>query len=90
MRPVLTKCFQIIKKRALQKPHGDIKGEVQNTLPKQGHNVLLEQIKAKFSTTRKVEHPLQMEQGRFTSGEGCWYETENSVDVINCQQGKGV
>lgn len=31
-----------------------------------------------------------MEQGRFTSGEGCWYETENSVDVINCQQGKGV
>lgn len=56
MRPVLTKCFQITKERALQKPHGDIKGEVQNILPKQGHKESFwNGLKAKFSTTRKVD-----------------------------------
>lgn len=37
MRPALTKCSQSVKERALPKPHGDIKGEVQNMLPKHGH-----------------------------------------------------
>lgn len=41
-------------------------------------------LKVKFSIMRKVEYFLQMEQGRFIFGEGCWYEIENFVDVINC------
>lgn len=39
--------------------------------------VLLEEIKSKFSTTGKVEHPFQMGQVRFHSGKQHWLQAEN-------------